>query len=458
METEHTDYQSVEYLDYSDLGPQSYFATPLQLFAVIVYLLSHSFEIPILPVGPSWAVWPRLDDFATLFLFMVYLGTRNNTCPMDKNERLISRLIVIGIIFTIPSILLGQLMNPGAAKGMTFGIAHTYRVAEYFLVWFCIRGMVFSSKQFDKISYAIFFITIFVVIISIGNITGKIPIAKLVAHLPYGAVSGRFILLHEKTGPSLAMGPYAGSLTMRMTLFTMLLLVSRKPSAIFRIPLIVIIGGVIFFGAARAGMIGWALAIAFFSCKSIKQLVIVILMILLFYILAVAFSEVIDIEVMERAQSDVRSIVGQEDINVKLSGRVERWSMILRYIVSHPQVLIWGVGWGFTGQIFGGNAHSMYLHMLCEVGLFGLVMFLFLLSIIWRLLRGKDRLLGAMRAAFLAYLITSFTGEVFYPTASSGSFLGCLGAIFAIAVATYRGRLLEEQYNEEYEFLEEYPY
>ena len=96
--------------------------------------------------------------------------------------------------------------------------------------------------------------------------------------------------------------------------------------------------------------------------------------------------------------------------------------------------------------------------MLCEVGLFGLVMFLFLLSIIWRLLRGKDRLLGAMRAAFLAYLITSFTGEVFYPTASSGSFLGCLGAIFAIAVATYRGRLLEEQYNEEYEFLEEYPY
>jgi hypothetical protein len=454
MEVEYIDYQSPEYLEYSYMAPQPYFASKMQLFAVIVYLLSHSFGIPLLAIGPSWAVWPRLDDFATIFLFLVYLSTRNNTYPMDRNERTISAIVIIGLVMTIPSILLGTVLHPDLSKGFTFGIFQTYRIGEYLLVWLCIRGMIFSPKQFDKISYAAFFIGLFVVVICIGNITGAIPPAKLTSHLPSGWVAGHFTYLMSRSGPSAAMGPYAGSLTSRMILLTMVLLGSRKPSVVFRIPLIVLIAGAICFGAARAGIIGWAFAVAIFSCKSFKQLAAVMFMILLFFIAASLFSSSVDVDVMQKAKSDIVSIVGAENREEQLSGRPEQWAAIGRYLLSHPQAIIMGVGWGFTANVFQGNAHCMYLHILCEAGIFGLAAYLFLLTKVYRLLQGKDRLLSAVRAAFLAYLLTSFTGEVFYPTSATGSFLGFIAAFFAIAVASYRGRLLEAQYSETYEFSE----
>jgi len=452
---EWTDYEY--YPDYSGPPGQIPFASRMQLFAVIVYLITQGFTIPILPVGPSWAVWPKLDDFATLFLLLVYLFTRHNTCPMNKAERVVFVLVVVGIIASFPSMFIGKLMRPEIVKGPSYGIFQTSRVLEYSTVWFCIRGMTFSSRQFDKISYTVFLVMVFVVIIALGNATGTIPPARLLTHLPYEGPLG--ILKLEATGAYRPLSPMGeanpGYLIVQMAFFTAVLLASRKPSLAFRIPLIIAVLYVVFLTGARAATVGWFVFLAIWVHKSPKQLVVLLAVLALLFVSLNIFAESFDIDILERATQRFGTIFHRETAEEKtLAGRTIQWAETWKYIISDPRILLVGVGWGYGGVVVPtgiGNAHCMYLQALLELGILGAVLFFWLLFRGYRLLRGKDRLLAAIRAVFLGLLVSSLTGEVFFPIASMGSFLGLVGAVFAIGTATCRGRLLEEHYYSEFE-------
>jgi len=459
VETEQTYPYLMDDLYYSESSPQVSFATRLQLFAVIIYLLSQAFTIPLFAFGPSWAVWPTLDDFATLFLLLVYIFTQKNTLPMDRTERFIFMLLIIGIILSLPTIFLGKMMHPEAVKGPRFGIFQTYRTIEYFIVWICIRGMIFSSKQFNTISYTVFFIVIFVVIIAIGNISGALPPARLASHLP---PQGPTWLMRKLTGATKPLGPWgasSGQMVNRFTLLTAVLLASKKPRALFRLSLVGVVACMVFLSGSRAATIGWCVALAVWSHKSAKQLVVMLTVILLFFMSLYILSDVVESTVFERAFYRVGTIIHRGE-DPTMSGRVVHWMIALKYIASNMHILLTGVGWGFGGMVLPskvGNAHNMYLHTLIELGMFGLIMYLFLVSRIYRWMRGKDRILVGLRAAFTGLLVASLTGEVFYPIASGAGFLGFTAALFAIGVGTHRGKLLEEQqkqYDEEYEFEE----
>ena len=44
------------------------------LFAsVCVYLLTQCFNVPILAIGPTWALWPALPDFASALVVLTWL-------------------------------------------------------------------------------------------------------------------------------------------------------------------------------------------------------------------------------------------------------------------------------------------------------------------------------------------------------------------------------------------------
>jgi hypothetical protein len=460
IEGPYTDTGLVEDPYYAKALEQPFFASRLQLFAVIVYVLSQGFTIPILPIGPSWAVWPRLDDFATAFLVTVYLFTRANIRPMNKLERTISALIIGGAVLSLPSTAIGVIIHPETIKGTSYGIFQTYRTVEYFMVWYCIRGMTFSSRQFDKISYAVFFVVVFVVIIALGNATGAIPPARLLTHLPYEGPWGE--LKRYATRAGIPRGPYGwnpGDMVDQLVFLTMILLASRRPLAVFRIPLMVVVAGVIFLTGSRAATLAWCLALIIWAHKSIKQLIIMLIVVSLLFVFLYMFSSSFEYKVVERATYRVGTLIHREE-DPTMSGRTVQWEAALRYIASHPGALVIGAGWGFSGHVLTPEtgvvyAHSMYLDVLLEVGIFGAVMYYILLFNLYRLLQGKDRLLAALRAGFLALLVAGITGSVFYPIAGGGSFLGFVGAVFGIGTATYRGRLLEEQLYSEYEPSEE---
>lgn len=452
--------------DYSNLQTGHGYASRLQMFAVIIYILSQGFTIPILPVGPSWAVWPRLDDFATFFLVLVYMATRHNTCPMNSTERFFMRLVIIGAFLALFSTFTGKLMRPDIPRGPRFGIFQTFRVLEYLAVWGCIRGMAFSSRQFAKVSYTVFWVVIFVVLVCLGNITGKIPPARLISHLPQGAAAGAWAYIHSRTGVSPPLGPFGylpGYLVDQLILLTAILLASKKPSALFRLPLVALVAIVVVLSGARAATIAWFLSLAIFSAKSFRQLIIMILVICMLLTGFYVFSgRIIEEDIGYRAVQRITSIFVREQ-DVTLSGRTEQWKAAIEEITSGVQSIFLGVGWGFGGFVLPGrigNAHNMYLQVTLELGIFGLVGYIILLVSGYKLLRGKDRLLSAIRSGFLALLVAGMSGEVIYVTPSNGSFMGFAAAVFAIGAARYRGRLMEEAecYEEDEYSIEEYGY
>ena len=431
------------------------FATKWQVLAVVIYLFSQGFAIPIMAVGPSWAVWPRLDDFATVFLAIVYYLTRSRVYPMNSKERFVFIMWTLGILLSFPSMFLGRLMYPELGKGIFFGIFQTFRVAEYGLVWYCIRGMAFSQKQFDRIAKTVFYVMIFVFIIALGNATGIIPAAKLVSHLPRSAsICGPWHYVHLRTGASRALGPYgwnAGYMAGQLTFMTAIMLAAQKPSSVVRIVMMAMTGCVIVISGARATLVGWFVAMLVWSYKSVKQMLLLLSLFIL-VVIGLVILENFTGDVFSVAMERAMSIVTGSDVT--MSGRTLHWKHVIDVITNDPKIPLMGVGWGFGSHVLGGvgNAHMMILQAVLELGIFGAMIFFLFLFGIFRLLGGEDSLKRATKAVFIGMLVASLGGETFYPIASSGSFLGFTAAIVAISCAVERGRHVEQQLDEDIEY------
>jgi hypothetical protein len=65
--------------------------------ALCLYLLSQSFTIPILPLGPSWATWPGLPDVATglLGLVVIVCGFPRTVQPTRTQAAMFRWLMII---------------------------------------------------------------------------------------------------------------------------------------------------------------------------------------------------------------------------------------------------------------------------------------------------------------------------------------------------------------------------
>jgi O-antigen ligase len=447
--------QAVE-VDYPALGLQDYVATQGQLFAVIIYIIAQGFTIPVLPIGPSWATWPRLDDFATLLLLFVFLTSHSRIYPMTKRERFFFAMWVVLLLVSFPSTLYGRAMRPELEKSFNFGISQTFRIFEYGLVWVCIRGMAFSQKQLDTITKTLFCVLIFVIIICVGNVTGLIPPSRLVFHLPY---AGHWMDVKLKTGPSTVLGPFGYNYAYtacQLTFMAAVMLAATKPRLGLRILMVVAIVAAIFLSGSRGPMVGFAVAIAIWASKGFRQLLFFLAMIIIgaigFSLLVGSVRESVRTTAVERAATFVSP---EEDPT--LGGRVPQWRNALNIIREDTGILMTGVGWGYANQVLGGigKAHMMVLQTLIELGIFGLLLYLLFLFGIYRLLLGKDRLKRALRSAFLGLLVASSVSETFYPVPMYGSFLGFVLCLVAIAGAAERGRNIEEQCYEEYELSEE---
>ena len=62
------------------------------------------------------------------------------------------------------------------------------------------------------------------------------------------------------------------------------------------------------------------------------------------------------------------------------SGRVWIWSRALDIMVDSPLSFITGYGWNTTYDVLGISMHSRYMHYLFELGIFGLMIFMALLT------------------------------------------------------------------------------
>lgn len=69
-------------------------STKWLFIALCFYIISQSYTIPIIPIGP-WAVWPCITDFATVILVITALSVRNKESVSHTRKIILLMLITI---------------------------------------------------------------------------------------------------------------------------------------------------------------------------------------------------------------------------------------------------------------------------------------------------------------------------------------------------------------------------
>jgi hypothetical protein len=416
--------------------------------AVVTYILSLGSAIPVVAIGP-WPVWPIPIDFAFLLLLATCLHTRTGMVPMDKRELAFFKLAVVAVALTVPSNMLANVLFPRrglSALGLQgyLGLLQSLRAFQYLMVWYCIRGMTFSKRQMDLISIAVACSLLATVILAVGNVSGLLPAARLASHLPAEGIVG--YLYRDFSGasrPVALYGPSAGHMVNHLTILAAILLASHRPNAILRALLLSLVALVVWFTGSRAATIGWVVMLVVWMLQSgsVRRAVLVTVAAALLLALAPRAVQLANPDVALRATERFSSIARREQ-DPTMSGRVPRWGAFIDHIRSHPYVLATGAGWGLANKTvpdWSGNAHNMYLQVLTEVGVGGLIVYLALLCMVFGLLRGRSRMRAAVRAAFVGLLVAGFSGEVLYPQPYGFHILAALLAAAGIASASARG-------------------
>jgi len=146
---------------------------------------------------------------------------------------------------------------------------------------------------------------------------------------------------------------------------------------------------------------------------------------------------------------------GTGAVDGSIEGRLGCWRALLNYLAASPGVLLTGVGTqNFqyalreSAEVVNlSAAHNQYLHLLAEIGLGGVTVFLLWLAVLLRFLlrwqrQARDRvekvLPGILIAVLAGILVSGFTQESLAPSASMVPWLLHFYLILGIFVSWYR--------------------
>jgi O-antigen ligase len=135
-------------------------------------------------------------------------------------------------------------------------------------------------------------------------------------------------------------------------------------------------------------------------------------------------------------QSEIRMSYDQDGIG----GREEIWQRRIDFLRENPSVWLMGSGPG-SDTFYGGNAHNLFLEILLEHGLIGLIVFLWATSFVMANVYAHDSAPKAMFWAILAILISSLGQVTLYPIPWTGHFIGFY--LCTIAIVLRRVRILD---------------
>jgi O-antigen ligase len=405
-----------------------YFASEMEdrvLFLLVcLYWLSQSFLVPLAPIGPSWAVWPSLSDLVVVALAPLVLSPLLRKAPQGPASAIV-KLAWTALILSIVSFLIATSCYGRHDEFVTIGGYQIFRTMQYMVVLLATAQMVMTWRRWAVLRgvalSAFLMISAGVLLVACGRfpantVTPLLPPSPVLAG-PWGAyvcdaqdLGGGFISYnHGYSGIQLILSAGVAYLCFEQSRRIRLLICSL-------LALSTLVSGsrVCFITAlVLIGLLEWR--------RTSSNLLPLVLLFGLGGLWAVQSSSIED--AIERQSSSVSSI--DDD---GLSGRTGIWQEHLEYFAKHPQKVLFGTGYGYAGKASFDNAHNLYLHVMTETGVAGLIFFLQLQRRILLLL-GNHRL-RTIRLTYWALLFTGLTQETLYPTAAFSHFVGyCLSAV-----------------------------
>lgn len=410
------------------------------LLTTLLLILAQSFTIPVLAVGPSWAVWPTLADVAVVLLVIFGVLKISGSAPPDaRGPALVSGLCALGALVSYALwVVLGVNNLPQQQSGIEVGGYQLARLAQALAVYWVVSRLRFDEKQRHILGNAVG-ITLGVVcagVLLTG--LGVVQRAVFAAHLPVSHQSGpwlEYILGQDSAGlGTIGYNHSYVAMQLLMLLALRLHLGSRHPFVDGG--LAAIVWAATFLSGARNGLATATLFLALWLWKKPRQ--------------AAAAGVVAGTLILLASASALRSDANIEDLIERqgtimhstearnLSGRDGIWRERLRFLNEEPIRWITGSGFGSAYQS-GDNAHMLYLHLVVETGICGLSCFLVLFGVVLRALAKAER--QAPKALWLCtvvLLVSGITQETLYPTPAFGGFLVLYSLSVALALQEHR--------------------
>jgi hypothetical protein len=418
-------------------------ATQWPFFALCCYLLSQAYTIPILPIGP-WAVWPCLSDLAAgLFVLTFLLNFRQAPLASSANRR-IFLLLVLVLWSSILSYTWYLTWVDPAAKGVNFGIFQIYRLVQFISIFWVTTRIPFTLERINILRRIVDTVFIFVCLGIWLTYTSIVPLAAVTAHLPqvgawmYYEGAGEY----ESLGLGFVGYNHAyGAVQVLMLASLRIHLALNQDKVLSNTAFLLISIATCFVSGSRAGfaaMLFFAIVYTYRFKKIICGFILIYVMLILMLVTLIVLQLYpVNVNTFGDSNITIRRQQALLEINdpSSFNGRDEIWAERITFLKNQDIVsLLFGTGFG-SAIDSGNNAHMLYLQIILETGLVGLLLFILLFwQIIYFLNLYESGFIKSIFWATISFLISSLTQETFYPVPALGHFLGFYLCSLAIAL------------------------
>ncbi len=404
--------------------------TRLLFIMLCVFILSQAFTIPLLPIGPAWAVWPTLSDIAIIGLMIAsirltnYNKTFHRYCDSVSMPLLAMLTLFVASYLALSLIGINSLDIPyGQRKGPAVGLFEIYRLIQAGIAFWSISKLVLTPTRKTILSN-ILLITISIVILGvILTFTGIVRPAAFAPFLPVDFdVAGPwgYYLLSDDAGLG-AIGYNHGYVGLQLLLLMMTWMhLSGGINRSVSVAVVLLIIVAVFMSSSRAGLASVAFFAVVMLIRKTSVMIIAITAVLMCCLLLPGtwFASEEGASTVERQTA----LLDPTD-STSLNGRDEIWETAFSFMNEKPSRWLHGIGFGsaFDGP---GNVHMMFFHTIVECGVFISFAFIAAIVLIAKAIYKMERQPRPFFWGTVALLLTCLTQETFYPVPAFGNFLG----------------------------------
>lgn len=423
--------------------------TRFLFFALCWYLISQAYMIPVWTVGP-WPIWPRFADVGVALFAIGLIADSSRWIPRVEARSirhqmlmLVSGCVVSYLLITVLCAQLGIWDSQESDRGQMFGGFFLYRMVQFTVVVWGTTRIEFTPKRLYLLRRLVTLVLVATCVPVILTYFSIVSCSAFVAHLPSGFnEAGPWAYYWTTTGGGWGTIGYNHAYTAVQILMLLALRMHLAPrsSATIDAVLLLLALIVVFMSASRAGLAAMAVFSLCIASKKPRLAFVAMVIVLcgastMFDLLPASISDRFSLTAERQS-----TILAANDVE-NLSGRDHIWQTYGEFLGRNPVCIFIGRGFGSSFGISGG-AHMLYLTIIVETGLIGLLVFS---AFFYRILSALRRYeVGAQPIfwATICLLLSSCTQETFYPVSALGHFLGLYLCSVAIVYRTRSNALL----------------
>lgn len=394
------------------------------------FLASQWIGLPVLLVGPSWAIWPTLPD---LMLWGAGLCAALYRLPMSNtSQRAVWHLFFIVLFLSLCGLsLLFVHRDPGLGLAVNWGVFALYRLLQVGVALFVASRLLLGAARWatlERVVRAAFWLLVVTIAWSSFSPTLRDLAGSVLPRGGFTPWEWGFYTVQERGLGLVGINHGYPALVVLVTAGLLLHLRARRGLG-GREWILVVTLLTCFLTNSRAGLFG-AVVLAALEFRRVPARGGVLLT--AFGMLGILFGGAFLTQLTPTLQRQSTVLDPLDPRN--LSGRVDIWQSFLTTFVEDPIRLLVGSGLGSAVNMTV-NAHMMYLQALYEGGIVGLFVLLAALGAVLWLLWKRGRVAEPMWHTTIALIVTGTTQETFYPCVAFPGFLPLFAAALALTLA-----------------------